>query len=267
MKLYEILDGKRKDKMFSCIYLWTNLVNNKHYVGQTQHFYDRMSQYKKGGATPFLKNAIKKYGIENFEIDIIEYVPIEDLDKREQYWIDYYESYQRDKGYNICQFASTTRGYHHTPEAIKKMSEKAIGRVGLCGEDNPMYGKPISEERRQKYSAYLKNRWENDGEYRKFWSEKMSGENNYFYGKNLCGDKNGMYGKHHSEETKKKIAEKNRGKSNSRNIKIICVETGVIYKSMSEASKQLNTYTSAIKLAVDNPHRTCQGCHFKKYEE
>lgn len=79
--------------MFSCIYLWTNEINGKHYVGQTQCFYNRMMDYKNGKATPYLNNAMKKYGIENFSIEIIEKCCIEALDEREQYWMDYYESY------------------------------------------------------------------------------------------------------------------------------------------------------------------------------
>lgn len=267
MKLYEILDGKRKEKTFSCIYLWTNLVNGKHYVGQTQHFYDRMAQYKNGGATKYLKNAMNKYGIENFEIDILEYTSIEELDKREQHWIDYYESYEKDKGYNICQFASTTRGYKHSPESIKKMIKNRGEVIGLRGENNPMYGKTWDEERKEKHSNYLKEKWANDEEYRKSLTDRMVGENNYFYDRHLYGELNGMYGKQHSEETRRKISEANKGKDNPRSMKIVCVETGVVYKSMSQAATKLNTYASAIKLAVDFPNRTCQKCHFKKIEE
>ena len=60
MKLYEIANGKRKGKTFACIYLWTNLINGKHYVGQTQNFYNRMMQYKNGYRNEYLDKAIEK---------------------------------------------------------------------------------------------------------------------------------------------------------------------------------------------------------------
>ena len=41
MKIYEVLNDKQKFS-FPCIYLWTNLVNNKVYIGQTQNLYQRM---------------------------------------------------------------------------------------------------------------------------------------------------------------------------------------------------------------------------------
>lgn len=115
MKLYEIT--KKKEYEISCIYLWTNLVNNKHYVGQTQNFYNRMKQYASGMYNPYMKNAIEKYGIENFEIEIIEQnIPLNKLDEREQFWMDYYESYNSDFGYNICPIAGTCRGVKRTEE-------------------------------------------------------------------------------------------------------------------------------------------------------
>lgn len=43
--------------------------------------------------------AIKKYGKENFDIDIIEECPPELLDEKERYYINYYNSY--NKGYNL----------------------------------------------------------------------------------------------------------------------------------------------------------------------
>lgn len=45
--------------------------------------------------------AIKKYGKENFIIELIEEVRTEDLDNREKYWISYYNSYE--EGYNCTK--------------------------------------------------------------------------------------------------------------------------------------------------------------------
>jgi group I intron endonuclease len=160
MKLYEINSKKKYD--FSCIYLWTNLVNGKKYVGQTTCFYRRMKCYRCSFPNSYMEHAVNKYGIENFDISILERdVPIENLDEREQYWLDYYQSYDSEYGYNICHFASTTRGIKHTEEWCKE------------------------------HSDWLKNKWATDEEYRKFWKGKMSGEKNYFYGKDFSGDKNG----------------------------------------------------------------------------
>ena len=81
----------------------------------------------------------------------------------------------------------------------------------------------------------------------------------------MYGELNPRYGKHCTEETKEKIASKLRGKPNlACSIPIICLETNKIYSSMTVVAKELNTYASAIKIAVDNPNRTCKGYHFSK---
>ena len=109
-----------------------------------------------------MEHAVKKHGVDNFDITILERdVPLDKLDEREQYWLDYYQSYDMDKGYNICKIASTTKGVTHTEE--------------WC----------------QEHSEWLKDKWATDEEYRKFWQERMAGEKNYFYGKDCSGDKNG----------------------------------------------------------------------------
>ena len=160
MKLYEINNKKEYD--FSCIYLWTNLVNGKKYVGQTTCFHRRMKTYRYTYPNAYMEHAVKKHGVDNFDITILERdVPLDKLDEREQYWLDYYQSYDADKGYNICKVAGTTEGVTHTEE--------------WC----------------QKHSEWLKEKWATDEDYRKFWHDKMSGENNYFYGKDFSGDKNG----------------------------------------------------------------------------
>ncbi len=263
MKLYEILSDK-ENYNFSCIYLWTNLINNKHYVGQTQNFFQRMKQYNKTHGNKYLKNAIDKYGIDNFEITIIEKVEISKLDEREQYWMDYYQSYDLNKGYNICQFASTTRGYKHTDETKQELSKiRKENPVCLVGKDNPMFGKVHDEEWRKNHSNWMKNKWENDAEYREFWSNKMSGENNYFYDKHFSGEQNPMWGKHHSEETKKKISNSKKGKYNGKSTKVLCVETGEIFDSINKAAIFYHVNINGIYVVLNKDNRTCKGYHFK----
>ena len=83
-----------------CIYIITNDINDKVYVGQTlrdlqvrysEHCYDTRS-------TSSIHQAIQKYGVSHFNIAVLEYVPFSKLDEREQYWIAHYNSYKN--GYN-----------------------------------------------------------------------------------------------------------------------------------------------------------------------
>lgn len=85
------------------IYKITNRVNNKVYIGQThftvehrwkQHIRNYNIEHRK---QPLYK-AFDKYGLDNFYIEPIEEVESEELDKREMYWIAYYNSFK--EGYN-----------------------------------------------------------------------------------------------------------------------------------------------------------------------
>lgn len=264
MKLYEIANGKRKGKTFACIYLWTNLINGKHYVGQIQNFYNRMMQYKNGYRNEYLDKAIEKYGIDNFDISVIEH--IEDfakLDEREQYWLDYYESYIPSKGYNICQYASTTRGFRHSEETKQLLSKiKKENPVDNKGENHPLYGTHHSKEWKKQHSEQMKEKWATDEEYREFWHNKMSGESNYFYGVHLIGELNPMFGKHHSEETKKKISESKKGKYYGKSTKVQCIETGEIFPSIQKCADYFHVNINGIYVALDKENRTCKGYHF-----
>lgn len=63
-----------------------------------------------------LYKAIRKYGIENFNFDIIEECSADELNEREKYWISYYNSYG-ENGYNLTPGGD---GY------LKAPSEKVI---------------------------------------------------------------------------------------------------------------------------------------------
>ena len=97
------------------IYSIVNKINNKQYIGKAKCIYSRATQHKTNlvkkskDENRYLINAFHKYGEENFETIIIEELPLEDaiLSERELYWIDFYETTNRDKGYNLRRDSST----------------------------------------------------------------------------------------------------------------------------------------------------------------
>lgn len=92
--------------MLGKIYKITNKINGKVYVGQTTKTLKERFEKHCWGTTEkdsyhfnmAIKKAIKKYGKENFTIELIEEVETYKLDEREVYWISFYDSY--NKGYN-----------------------------------------------------------------------------------------------------------------------------------------------------------------------
>lgn len=90
--------------MVSYIYLITNQINKKQYVGQTSYSLEqRWKQHIKDSKREIceirpLYRAMRKYGEENFTIEQIEECDTQIVAEREQYWIQYYDTY--DNGYN-----------------------------------------------------------------------------------------------------------------------------------------------------------------------
>lgn len=90
--------------MIGRIYLISNDLNGKLYVGQTiqsieRRFINHCCNSSDRGQNMYIKRAILKYGKEHFKIELIEECPIEWLNKREIYWIEYFDSYEN--GYNL----------------------------------------------------------------------------------------------------------------------------------------------------------------------
>ena len=94
------------------IYCYTNKINQKKYIGQTnypkrrysEHLYAAYHSNSKDYNLLFHRK-IREYGIENFNFEIIEILDTDDekyVDSREKYWIEYYNSYVKNNcGYNI----------------------------------------------------------------------------------------------------------------------------------------------------------------------
>ena len=96
------------------IYKYTNLINNKKYIGQTNNFERRVREHKSCSFNPKSVNyndkihqAIRKYGYDNFKIEIIEIInnalDYELVNEREQYWIKEEQSLLTQWGYNVLE--------------------------------------------------------------------------------------------------------------------------------------------------------------------
>lgn len=90
----------------SGIYYIENQINNKKYIGQSNNIKDRWRRHiselnKNKHHNDYLQKSWNKYGENNFVFEIIEYCSIENLDDREQYWIDFYNTMDRGFGYNL----------------------------------------------------------------------------------------------------------------------------------------------------------------------
>lgn len=228
------------------IYKTTNLINGKVYIGQ-----DSNNNPNYLGSGRLLQQAIEKYGINNFQKDVLEECDSKTmLDEREIYWIYFYNATNRYVGYNIAlggnggdtisnhpnkdiiskkhskwmQENNPTKGRTRTKEEIQKWKESVGDK--LKGENNPNYGKRHSKETKKKQSQLRKEWWSSlsDEEIIEL-GNKISKAN---IGKEspLKGttnkkhsvwmkENNPMKGIKQSDEVRRKISESNIGKTKS----------------------------------------------------
>lgn len=236
-----------------CVYIHTNKINNKVYIGQTcQKPENRWGDSgKKYNRNPKFWTAIQKYGWDNFKHEILESnLTLEEANIREQYWIKYYNSVE--DGYNIQsggnnyimsqehkdKISKALTGRKLSEETKEKLSEIAKQRTG---EKNPFYGKHHSEESKLKMSESKKGKSLTE-EHKQKISNAIKGENHPNYGKHL------------SEETKKKI-----GKGG-----VIRVEDDKYFCSSNEAAKEVGLSNGAhIREVCNGKRKTAGGYHWK----
>lgn len=155
------------------VYMVTNQVNGKEYIGQTvqgleKRKYRHMSDAKARRDSIYFHSALRKYGPDNFDWEVLhECDNIEDLNKLEIYYIGYYDTFEN--GYNLTfggrgsvgyipsaetrlKLSVVNKGRKHSEESKKKMSESAKGKKHSdetkrklstlnSGKNHPHYGK------------------------------------------------------------------------------------------------------------------------------
>lgn len=140
------------------IYLRTNTVNGKQYVGQTRDIKQRDIAWnclKNRYANRYIDEDREKYGLDKWESKVLVECDDSEGDCWEQYYIKELNT-KVPNGYNIADGGSGILGVKFSEETKRKLSEIKKGKYD--GEKNPFYGEHHSEESRKKMSEAHKGK-------------------------------------------------------------------------------------------------------------
>lgn len=192
------------------IYKVTNKINGKVYIGQSVDIGRRWRQHMTAKDDIYFHKAIQKYGVENFEWEVIEQCKKKDLDAREIYWIEYYDSF--NKGYNCTKGGEGNSG---------EGSPNWKGGISYDLEHKKEYGKQYYQVNKEELKEYGKQWYEVNKEkmkeYREANKEKIKQQMKEYYevNKEELKEKQKEYDKvnkekkkEYREANKKKIKEK-----------------------------------------------------------
>ena len=152
--------------MKSGIYKITNLKNGKFYIGSSKDIERRWWEHKNelnknSHINKKLQNSWNFYGKDNFKFEIIEELKDKKLLlEREQYYLDTFQPYRNNIGYNIALWSSGGDNFTHNPN--KEIIRQQLSEM-YSGENNPMFGKKHNTDsiiiQKQKASGRFTLNW------------------------------------------------------------------------------------------------------------
>jgi hypothetical protein len=141
------------------VYKTTNIINNKIYVGK-----DARNSPSYLGSGKLLKEAIEKYGKENFVKEVLEVCDSPGmLARREQYWIRKLNSINPHIGYNLYASEKNQNSYERTAGA--RAREQNYRR--------------IEEQQEIKNKKQVKRRTKQEHEQKQYNSPSIDGKTSY----------------------------------------------------------------------------------------
>lgn len=273
------------------IYCITNLVNGKKYIGQSVNIKNRWLQEKNlNGVNKHLKSAFLKYGLENFDFQVLEECQEEELNQKEKDYIAKYNTTDKEIGYN-----QTTGGDHYkvinkTPmseETKKKISEKRKGmrfseehKKNLCIARNkrPLMseetkrkiseknkGRTLSEEQKQKISKANKGKKRTEEQKLEISLRRKGKTYEEIYGVEMAkkikeNNSKKMTGRKLTKEQIESIRE-----GHQKFMKKVKCSNGKIYNSIKEAAIDTNNSCANIVTVCKGRQKTSRGLFYSYY--
>ena len=249
------------------IYKITNKLDGKIYVGKTARTLEiRMKEHLRHNET-YIERALKKYGIEAFEVSVIEECDSEEkLNEREMYWIALLDC-RYPNGYNMSEGSEGSLG-HTVPESMrqklsamrsgKKLSlenRQNIGR-GCKGKRHSEKTKAIlSSVQKQKHAVICV-------ESRKIFDSITAAAKSINVTRstlrNALDNENRTAGGLHWISLNEKPTQEY--KSCKRSIR--CVETNEIFESIAAAAKWAKVASNNVSAAVNGRMKSAGGYHW-----
>lgn len=289
-----MLNGTEEKKNF-CVYVHTNKINGKKYVGVTSQDPEKRWNNGKGYTKrqPHMYNAIQKWGWDSFEHQIlISDISVEDASLIEQTLIAEWNLQDPQYGYNAQsgglthatlsdeikeKISKAHKGKKMTEEQKKKLSEAkknaTLSEKQLEHLDTIKYynkGKRFSEEHRQHLSEALTGREFTD-EHKQNLSNAKKGqfsEKQQIALLKVCEDNKG---RKHTDEAKAKISAGNKGKikKNSMKIEQRDINTGAVvgvYNSVMNAHNETSISYHSIWNCVNEISNSAGGFIWRKID-
>ena len=237
------------------IYKYENLDDGKIYIGKTvQELCKRLRQhtYSKGNSP--LDKAIKKYGLEKFDIEVIaEADTEEELNSLEMFFIEFYGCKIPD-GYNLTDGGEGSAGRIISEETRKKLSKSITGKK-LKPEVIAFLASIPKKNRRKVICIETGAVFESLAD-----AAKWAGITDSYMCK-LCKGEKATGGGYHwrYEDEEYNFVEKNYVQPKKQ---IICLETQKIFESAKDAAESLGVSETSIRNACRGESHTSGGYHW-----
>lgn len=228
------------------VYKYTNKINGKIYIGITtkslrERHREHMKSLRDG---TYFHNAIKKHGIDAFNLEIIDKAQTRDeLCQLERHYIEQYKSFA---------YRDDSNGYNCTIGGD--------GMTGQLGKLNSQYGvSPRERMSEEQYNDWLEKIRNPSDEVRKKISDAWK-DNKYFLGKK------------HTDETKKRMSELKKGREALNKVKVNQFDLNgnfiTSHNSITEATQMMTSSKSSAGIcsALKGKRRTAYG-YIWKYAE
>lgn len=237
------------------IYITTNLINQKKYIGQHKKVGDRDKYYLGSGI--LLKQALDKYGTMNFKKEILEECETqEEANFLEKYYIKLYNAVEDPNFYNLSPGGQDGGGFSYYQEQLKndpikpqEHEEKRLQGLAKYRENNQEKISKLGKENIKKCQEWLKVHPEilstfGNPEALQKWIQEHPEE----YRENLKKNAEALkkWNQEHPEQMKKNLSLGPQASAKKRSKKIRCINNGKIFNSIHEAEKYYNTYKDAI---------------------